>query len=988
MKQNRIINSLLVCLAVFFAACSEEVYSPSFSESKNVTLSLSYADLSPREITVNTRATTDAERKLDNLYIYIFDGEGKLKGFKAITSNLVQNTSDVNNVTGDVNDIKTKSGESYIFAVANIETGLYPVSTSNETVEEGKLPIGLDETKAQAGEYSSFTKDKLMSLLFTRNNKNTIQIADVFLMSGSLNSGKAVNISDNTTNPIITDESGNTVNIIKLRRVVSKVNFTVAAKSVTSGDSVTARSFTLSSYDIMNISTKGYLLSSQDANSMSYSSQESEEFSDITNNVVGTQDVKDGKYSFTHYFPENLQNSAKTVSTWADREADDQEDKTTHSFTNAPAYGTYIVLKGKYTETLTNGTSRKADVTYYVHLGDCSVNVNDYNVERNCEYTYKVTVAGVGKIMVEAEKSTQDQPGAEGVVLEFGSAGKSLTLDAHYDYMVMRFYQDDIKTLKANNHGYCYQVKTINGKTGVIEVTADTDGKAQTTGNTNSVDTDWIEFAMSNTIRSGYYSSKSSSTYGSDNDGRGTPCTYPGDINSKDNLYSINDFLALLYSHADDTYQTSWNANNFWTKSGNSYYVDVTCFVKENYYTDKSWDAFTNQDNRTFYVANKVVESNDTRSVYAKVQYGLDQYAIQTFYNRNKASELVAYGCETIDETGADGTKTEKYGDTILGSTSGTETWNGRSNMITDLDLNSYYSNDKYWSSYTTNNNNNNSENNYTKAKYQCLKRNRDLNGDGKITEDEVRWYTPTNNQMAGLWLGEDALSTESRLYTKSTSTLGEYANNDTNNPGRMLYWVATNKLQNFFSEEGMATGSTTSGSYWAEHIKCVRNLMSNDTKDEGYKSTPDTYYTKSSKTISLENVDSKALNITGATGELPAHHEREESNKPASKFTVADSKYPSKSNYGMVDVVTGKNDCSGYKQKDISSWRVPNQRELCLMGVVFGSDEIKQTLCRTIFSNSKFRYSWTNNGTEVTMRYKTQADSYYGKIRCIHVEK
>lgn len=72
-------------------------------------------------------------------------------------------------------------------------------------------------------------------------------------------------------------------------------------------------------------------------------------------------------------------------------------------FTNAPKYGTYVVLKGKYEETK-NGSTKTADVTYYVHLGDCSANYNDYNVERNCKYTFNITVAGVDKIIVEAKK--------------------------------------------------------------------------------------------------------------------------------------------------------------------------------------------------------------------------------------------------------------------------------------------------------------------------------------------------------------------------------------------------------------------------------------------------------------------------------------------------------------------------------------------------------------------------------------------------------
>lgn len=993
MKQNRIINSLLVCLAVFFAACSEEVYSPSFSESKNVTVNLNYADASPRAITINTRATTDEEKALDDLYIYVFDEDGNLKGFKALTSGLTQNTSDTQNITGDVKGgIKTKSGASYIYAVANINTGLYPVATSNGSVEDDKLPIGLDETKAQAGDYASFTKDKLMKLLFTRNAKS-IQISSKFLMSGSLNGGDVVNISDNTTNPTITDENGNTVDVIKLRRVVSKVKFTVTTKAVASNDTVTSRNFTLSSYDIMNIAYKGNLVAD---NNTAYKSTESSNFSNLTGEQVGTQDFKDGKYTFNFYLPENLQDAKNTsaISKWDDREADDQGDNaTTKTFTNAPTYGTYIVLKGKYSEEKSNGTTRNADVSYYIHLGDCSEKVTDFNVERNCEYTYNVTVAGVGKIMVEAEKSTQDQPGAEGVVLEFGSAGKSLTLDAHYEYMVMRFYQDDIKKLKEAGHGYFYQVKTINGTTDVIEVKDDEIESSKL----NGVDTDWIEFAIKN--------GNSTSSYGTDNDGRGKPCTYPGHETKgtlKTGLYSVDSFLKNLYSNA--------NTDSYWTGSdSNGKYIDATCFVSENYYANKTWDQYVNTDNRYFYIANAVQSSKDGRSIYAKVQYGLDQYAIQTFYNRDKASSLVAYGCETVDETGADGKKTETSGEHTLELTSGNESadWNGRDNMLTDLK--SFLNQNNSWSNLTTSTTagHQNGYNSYGgwvdeypaymyRAKYQCLKRNRDLNGDGKITEDEVRWYTPTIKQLSGLWIGEDALSTKSRLYNKQTSSLGSYSSTnssyDYNNKGRMLYWAATTNLNSFFSEEGMATGLNYSGGYYPKHIKCVRNLSSND---EGYGKEPATYYQTSGMTISLENVDAKALNITGETGELTAHNERQEGNKPAIKFTAASNTYSTKNNKGnsnttMKQVVEGTVNCSRYSQNN-KKWRVPNQREFCLIGVALGYDKIKNNFCRTIFSNPNFRYSWTYT-TVITMNQPKESGNHSiavtGAIRCISVEK
>ena len=141
MKKYIHITCIMAVIATLASSCSEEVFMPSPQEGEAVTLSLSYSDVSPKEITM-TRATEAEERHLDNLYIYIFDAHGNLKGFKAVESGLDQQTSNTHQAR--ISGIKTKVGEAYIYAVANVRTGLYPVSTSSGRVEEDKLPISLD----------------------------------------------------------------------------------------------------------------------------------------------------------------------------------------------------------------------------------------------------------------------------------------------------------------------------------------------------------------------------------------------------------------------------------------------------------------------------------------------------------------------------------------------------------------------------------------------------------------------------------------------------------------------------------------------------------------------------------------------------------------------------------------------------------------------------------------------------------------------------
>ena len=954
MKKKKVMKLayLLMGVALLLSSCSEDLFTGGSESNEDVTISLAYSDVSPRDIVVNSRATPEEESHLNNLYIYIFDGNGNLKGYKGIEGeeNLTQNTSSSTN-KGVITGIKTRSGDSYIYAVANIYTSLYPVETSNGTVEPNKLPINLDENKASAGEYD-FTLDQLKALTFNRNNPNTIQISSAFLMSGAVQQGNLVNITPAGT--IENDE--NDGNDIRLSRIVSKVKFTIKEKT---GDGV-KRSFKLDNYSIMNIAMKGTLIGNIDGNKK-YISNDKEDFSNIKGLTLGVNDVDStGAECFEAYLPENLQEPQKSVNNQAMRENDGM--LISKEFINAPKYGTYVVLKGKYEETQ-NGSTKTANVTYYVHLGDCSVNYNDYNVERNCKYTFNITVAGVNKIIVEAkqEKGENEQPGAEGVVMEYGDIGKNLTLDSHYEYMVMRFYQNNIQELKEKGKGYFYQVYALGKHTDVINVGATTDG------NKNDVDTSWIQFAIKCSR------DNSSSTYSTDKTSRGTACSYPGTEYSSD-LYTVDNFLKYLYDNAEST--------SIWTGSdskGN--YVDATCFVSENYYKDRSWDEYVNDvDKRAFYVANKISVSKDKRSVYAGAQYGLTQHNIQTFYDRSQAGSVTAYGCETInDEEKPGGAPTGfDINEQVKGS-NGHDYWNGRANMIKDIDNFKDNKPVRTWDELKGN----------ISLRIACMSRNRDLNGDGYISEDEIRWYAPATHQYAGLWIGEEIMSTESKLFNKSTKILKR--DSDGKDVGRMVYYSSTQELESFLSEEGMTTGNYDSrtSNFAPKYVRCVRNLKSGEI---GYGKTPDPYYNYNSgtKTITLDKVDEDALNITGEQRELFDHTERDEGNKPAKKFTIAASLLTgSDKGTPMAEYVyKGKYQCYGrYSENNgEKNWRVPNQRELCIMSMV-ASDDALDSACRTHFSNMNFKQSWTYMEYRNSRMLTMSLNSVKG-VRCIKVLK
>lgn len=333
MKKVMKLAYLLMGVALLLSSCSEDIFPGGSESNEDVTISLAYSDVSPRDIVVNSRATDAEERHLDNLYIYIFDGNGNLKGYKGIEgeANLTQNTSST--TKAEITGIKTRSGESYIYAVANISTGLYPVETSSGTVAANKLPINLNEETARAGGYD-FTLDQLKALTFKRNN-TSIDITSAFLMSGAVQDGNRVNIT--TAGTIASGD-----NAIRLSRIVSKVKFTIKAANTVG----VTRSFKLETYDIMNIAVDGSLVGKIDGNSRNKTTN----VKDNIGNTVRPNDVENDAQFFEVYLPENLQDAVHNVTTQAAREDDSQS--IPKEFTNAPANGTYVVLKGKYEETI------------------------------------------------------------------------------------------------------------------------------------------------------------------------------------------------------------------------------------------------------------------------------------------------------------------------------------------------------------------------------------------------------------------------------------------------------------------------------------------------------------------------------------------------------------------------------------------------------------------------------------------------------------
>lgn len=1056
MRQRKTYISLLI-IALQLAAltsCSDELYGGGNSgDGRAVKLKLGYKQSVPAEVVSTRSAATDAENMLNNLQIFVFNAtSGKLVGYKWVESGVT--TDDSGNVinlnqAGEADSVSMTacSGNCYIYGVANVSS-----DTSNDySITSGIIPTSATEAadlkwtddKVTTGG-NDLTIDKLKSIAFQRNTD--LGIYSTFIMSGVMNDGNQCSISDNgDLTSLTTAGEANTASdadIIKLRRIVSKTTVNVTDKGTFyendegttlykddgnfyTDEGLTTKytgnanefkiSFKPSSCDIVNIPKKGVLIEGGTAVENGDNTFESCTAMFYKTSLSGYE--RDSYAASGYYLPENVEGmSAKNrVGSWEEREADnggEDNDYTEKYFTNAPEHGTYLKITGSYTETLQNSGDiiTEGTPTYYIHLGDFGEDKNppwsNFKVERNCNYTYNITVNGVKSIKAEVQKDDGNQTNGavEGIAISLQDDSEIFDLDSHYGQVNMEF--DNTCVLSDNGKYYVYFFsKDIRCATPVLKISKNSASDDLTVEKQNGVDEDgnvqwksidntevekiknsidWLEFVD-----------------GTGSDGLGA--AYPGQNseNLKSLFYVIGELINAKITNDDDA---------TWTKS-------YTCFVNENYYDDEKdadlnerawqWSDFVNQTPRYAYICRDLIASHDLRTIAGAVIYGIKQKSIQTFYNLEDAATVNAYGVETdpddISDLRSSNAFTYSKNNVSLKGKYGLKAANGDGQRIQGN--NDDFSTDKWdgysnfydrvikigkvtqWSQLT--------HIYFSSARYSCMSRNRDLDGDGNIDDDEIRWYPPTVEQYRGLYIGEYALDSDARLFKGNTADFGAYNANksayDRVAPA-YHYWSSTGYDQSknyMFWSEGAGTDShepsgrnatnknaTYDKAPWG--VACVRNLPMNAGSDmtpaEKAKAKPTQYYIWNSDNskVDLTDMNTNSVRATSIDGELSPHAERGSTsyiNKPAKYFYIAKNNTTDQSTSEDA-IKTAETICADYHEKDDGSdkgtWRAPNLMELELISNCIGSSELTGSKgyinCRTHYSNTNFRCSWCIN--------------------------
>lgn len=991
---KRLLDIAFIAAACACAACSEDVFGgQDCAEGRSVTANIPYRTLSPRVVSV-TRATS-AENALNNLQVFIFGEDGGLKGYKYVsgTDGLRQDGA-----AGSV-AIKTSTGKCRVYAVANVPTSIYT------TLPYGDCPAipaseseAWDESEVQAGGKSGFTLESFRKCSFLRSAGEFHITENNFLMSGAMNGGGLCDIAANGTVRPLTSGGGSGAaegaDIIKLNRVVSKLKFIVKE-----GTGVT---FTPTGYEIRNIPRQGALVKN-DGGAASVEPAGFEtlaggfDLSDMTKETVGGDEVR--AYMFENIcLPENIQNHNKQSepASWPDREKDNGYMNAGKAFTVAPPNGTYLVLKGNYSGPYTDdGAAGTADATatYFIHLGDFSSGGaggwGDFNVERNCSYVYTLTVHGVNSISAEVTKETAEQTNgsAEGLVLNL-KGGAVFTVDSHYGQLDMTFDKSSIAAESGSGSSggrlfMYFTAKDINGTTGVCRLAKDPGGGYSLETENGGT---WSGTALGGSYNAGAWEPKNAAWVkfmdGSDQD-------YPGE--SSPELKGLVGVLKELIDNKGN--------DSFWTSGKKTY----TCFIDENFYSDRLWSEFVNTDPRYVCICNELHSSADNRSIKGDVIYGIQQKSIQTAYSLSEAATVNAYGCET-DHDDNYGNRSSNAGGRLplyWGSKStvpSSDPWNGRSNQLQQLDNKSpsaFGSSGREWAQLAKDTGAAGKIQRYRWAQFSCMSRNRDLDGDGIIDDDEVRWYAPTMQQYLGLFIGERAVSPDAHLFRgRPAELLASWSWTRRQAPA-LHYWSSANETQFvYWSEEGIATSDRRVGqgggdsAPWA--VRCVRNLP------KGTGSTnvdaPDKYYSydPSSREILLTGMNANAVRSSIQADELPPHNETSVSNKPARKFVVARKVSASTtSERATTDAATV---CSQYHEEGDggAKWRAPNLMELGLIQQSLSekaANAATKEACRTQFSNTSFRYSWIIDTTgKILMNAYTESDKPTGTVvlRCV----
>lgn len=164
------------------------------------------------------------------------------------------------------------------------------------------------------------------------------------------------------------------------------------------------------------------------------------------------------------------------------------------------------------------------------------------------------------------------------------------------------------------------------------------------------------------------------------------------------------------------------------------------------------------------------------------------------------------------------------------------------------------------------------------------LIRNRDLNGNGYLDEEELRWYVPAIGQLVGMWLGEPAMAKEAALWKSSFDIYIGADGKKINKDPVQGYTASTyGPYSTIWSELGGYISHT-----YLRHMISVRSLGSGvvSGRMDREVSSPYYKYDEASRTLEVFLADEAMRSFSYR--ELQPHNERDTQNRLYKKFQLA----------------------------------------------------------------------------------------------------
>ncbi|MDL2208153.1 hypothetical protein LJB97_00855 [Parabacteroides sp. OttesenSCG-928-O15] len=947
------IIGLLFAGMTLFQSCAEETpygQEVEVEEGIHISLTLPYGVNSPM---VQTKS--DHETEVYDLYVIVFDRYGKFKQKQYYT--------EANLKTGKLT-LETTTGMKKLFAVAN-------VGSNNFNNSPGDLKKQIDDFFASGTKTLAEWLGESASMVDNYTGWTSLE----FLLSGRFGkpgadgrvdeSGLCLFEKDAQGKGVIKQSNGSALtpdHKIWLDRTISSVTFNIKGYKDNQREVI----FHPISWEIRNL-PRTVLFYNDYVRDMAGKNKDGKYFT--TDTFTPDPDQFDGKIqngSFQFYMLENgqLDNPFNGSGSLNDLRK-----------TNAPENTAMIVLKGEYEGKETNPLlpgnptqTAKANVTYYIPLGFVYGDnpAYDFSVRRNHKYTYNVTVKSVNSIIIEATGEKPSSSGDGDVVFKDGI---TIELDAHYSRIPLTFRKSEL--IDQNGYYFC-SVKTA--KTGWRETFITNDPSKQ---NDADADIDWVLFAHKGVI---------------DNRENGNVAPY-GPNFSNPNDYYANNVSGSLYTVRD---LMQWLAANY-----NSLPNEIPFYVYVNEHTYKPSDNIpmdqylcyrsdmlssrTRSMKLGLKAAYRKEDNSDYNSSVISSKYALDQLPIVTIFDvqKKQVREGLFWGLECINENvpAAYFTRNSSQEDfdykaidcAIPYGRTGTNPslendYDGRLVMKNEISTTLGLSSNKVWFERQimgTKRQDGTWDQHKAEAFAACMSRNRDKNGDGKISDDEIEWYLPSINQYQHFWVGTNAIPERVTLYPQEIREWNYSQRGKGQKRETFAYYASGG--HSFQADEGSAVrGWGDKGkSTRRKHVRCARNITASTSSSPAkveIGAVEDGYgyivIDASALTSASHRPDGIFTNRT-----LPPHNEYDPENRLYSKIAVRKLKVttPYSRWIDLANAIRdGYNPCDSYNTGTAEmerGWRPPNQRELVLITTVATFNELSGMLSAfTYFS----MWDWT----------------------------